>query len=105
MADVIEFPASGLTEGDLEALRGEGYRRLLRGAAGHVTRGYTPSGLMWAAILDRPGGSPVHHFCRDKGVYYVLHVGADGQARLVDANRDFTEVLAHLPGRPPRLIP
>ncbi len=102
---VIDFPASGLTERDYKALQGEGYRRLIYGAPGHVTRGYTPSGLMWAAILERPEGSPVHHFTRDKGVYYVLHVGSDGRARLVDANRSFDEILARLPQRPPRLIP
>ena len=102
---VIDFPASGLTERDYKALQGEGYRRLIYGAPGHVTRGYTPSGLMWAAILERPDGSPVHHFTRDKGVYYLLHVAPDGNARLVDANRSFDEILAHLPQRPPRLIP
>ena len=102
---VIEFPASGLTERDYRALQAVGYRRLLYGAPGHVTRGYTPSGLMWAALLERPDGAPVHHFTRDKGVYYLVHYTADGDARLVDANRSFDEILARLPERPPRLIP
>jgi hypothetical protein len=60
---------------------------------------------MWAAILERPEGPPLHHFSRDKGVYYVLHFTEDGQARLVDASRSFAEVLDHLPARPPRRMP
>jgi hypothetical protein len=102
---VVEFPVSGLSESDFEALRGAGLRRLKQGLAGHVTRGYNKRGRMWAAILERPEGPPLHHFSRDKGVYYVLHFTEDGQARLVDASRSFAEVLDHLPARPPRRMP
>ena len=90
---VVDFPASGLTESDFKALR----RRLAQGLAGHATRGYNAQGQMWAAILDRPDGPPVHHFCRDKGVYYVLDFSDGGPGRLVDSGRSFAAVLDHLP--------
>lgn len=95
---VVQFPVSGLTESDYEALKKEGSRRQGRGLAGHVTRGFTNRGQMWAAILNRPGGTPVHQFCREQGVYYVLDFSR-GDGRLVDASRSFTEILAHLPER------
>ncbi len=94
---VVDFPASGLTESDFKALRGEGCRRLNQGLAGHVTRGYNARGQMWAALLAKPNGPPVHHFCRDKGVYYVLDFSDGGPGRLVDSGRSFAAVLDHLP--------
>lgn len=100
---VVQFPGSGLTERDFEALRQEGARRLGRGLPGHVTRGFGQTGAMWAAILDRPGGRPMQHFCREQGVYYVLDFTGRGEGRLVDAGRRFDEVLGRLPGRSPRI--
>lgn len=99
---VIPFPASGLSETDYQALQSEGYRRLEQGQPGFVTRGYSPGGRMWAAIRKHPSGPPVHHFCREQGVYYVLHFGDDGESRMVDAHRSFAELLQHLPNRPLR---
>lgn len=100
---VVQFPGSGLTERDFEALRQEGARRLGHGLPGHVTRGFGQTGAMWAAILDRPGGRPMQHFCREQGVYYVLDFTGRGEGRLVDAGRRFDEVLGRLPGRSPRI--
>lgn len=97
---VIPFPASGLTESDYQALQGEGYRRLEQGRAGYVTRGYNTRGQMWAVLRRHPNGPPVHHFCRDQGIYYVLYFDESGESRLVDAHRDFTEILSNLPDRP-----
>ena len=99
---VVQFPGSGLTERDFKALRNEVARRLGRGQPGYVTRGVGETGDMWAAILDRPGGYPMQHFCREQGVYYVLDFTGPGAGRLVDANRRFDEVLKHLPERLPR---
>ena len=98
---VIEFPVSGLTEKDYEALEREVARRLARGLPGTVARGFTTKGQMWAAILERPDGAPLQHFCRDKGVYYVLDFTGPAAGRLVDASRRFEEVLKKLPGRSP----
>ncbi len=98
---VVRFPVSGLTERDFEALRRAAARRRERGLAGHVARGYTSNGQMWAAILDRPDGPPQHHFCREQGVYYVLDFSGGHAGRLVDAGRDFDEILKHLPARRP----
>ncbi len=98
---VVPFPSSGLTERDLRALRNEVARRLATGQRGHVTRGFSETGEMWAAILDRPGGYPMQHFCREQGVYYVLDFTGPGAGRLVDASRRFDEVLKHLAGRRP----
>lgn len=98
---VVQFPVSGLTESDFEALRREGESRRDRGLAGHVARGFTRNGHMWAAILDRPAGPPLHHFCREQGVYYVLDFTGGDAGRLVDAGRDFDEILRHLPARAP----
>lgn len=100
---VIQFPASGLTEGDFKALRNEVARRLAGGQRGHVTRGVSETGDMWAAILDRPGGYPMQHFCREQGVYYVLDFTGSGAGRLVDASRRFDEVLKRLPKPSPRV--
>ena len=100
---VVQFPGSGLTERDFKALRNEVARRLGHGQPGHVTRGFGETGDMWAAILDRPGGSPMQHFCREQGVYYVLDFTGPGAGRLVDASRRFDEVLKHLPKLSPRL--
>ncbi len=99
---VVDFPASGLTEGDIKALEGAATRRLGQGLAGHVTRGCNAKGQMWAAILERPDGPPLHHFYRDKGVYYVLDFSDGGPGRLVDSGRSFGAVLDHLPGEAPR---
>jgi len=98
---VVQFPVSGLTESDFEALRREAESRRDRGLAGHVARGFTSNGQMWAAILDRPDGPPLHQFCRDQGVYYVLDFTGGDAGRVVDAGRDFGEILSHLPTRPP----
>jgi hypothetical protein len=100
---VVQFPSSGLTERDFKALRNEVARRLGRGQPGHVTRGFSDTGDMWAAILDRPGGYPMQHFCREQGVYYVLDFTGPSAGRLVDASRRFDEVLKHLPKPSPRL--
>ncbi|MDH3593650.1 MAG: hypothetical protein OEM93_02260 [Rhodospirillales bacterium] len=99
---VVRFPGSGLTERDFKALRNEVARRLGRGRPGYVTRGVSETGDMWAAILDRPGGYPMQHFCREQGVYYVLDFTGPGAGRLVDASRRFDEVLKRLPERSPR---
>lgn len=99
---VVQFPGSGLTERDFEALRAEAVRRLGRGLPGHVTRGFGQTGAMWAAILDRPGGRPVQHFCREQGVYYLLDFTDHGEGRLVDAGRCIEELLGRLPGPPSR---
>ena len=98
---VIPFPSSGLSEQDLQALKSEGYRRIDLGLAGHVARGRDEAGKTWAALLKHPSGPPAHYFWRDQGVYYVLHVADSGNARLVDAHRDFGEILRRLPERPP----
>ena len=100
---VVQFPSSGLTDRDFEALRAEVARRLGRGLPGHVTRGFGQTGAMWAAILDRPGGRPLQHFCREQGVYYLLDFTRRGEGRLVDAGRRFDELLRHLPGPPSRI--
>jgi hypothetical protein len=99
---VVQIPVSGLTESDFEALRREGSRRRDRGLAGHVARGFTSNGQMWAAIVDRPDGPPLHQFCREQGVYYVFDFTGNSAGRVVDAGRDFAEILKHLPGRPHR---
>ncbi|MEM7221936.1 MAG: hypothetical protein AAF495_03090 [Pseudomonadota bacterium] len=101
---VIDFPSSGLSEQDLQALKSEGYRRLEQGLAGHVARGRDETGQTWAAILRNPSGPPLHYFWRDQGVYYVLHVARSGKSRLVDAHRDFTEILRRLPDEPPAVL-
>ena len=98
---VVPFPISGLSEADLQALKSEGYRRLNLGLAGHVARGRDETGQTWAVILKHPSGPPVHYFWRDQGIYYVLHVARDGHSRLVDAHRDFGEILRRLPEKPP----
>ena len=99
---VVQFPSSGLTERDIQALKEAIARRHERGLPGHVTRGAGQSGHMWAAILDRPGGRPLQHFCREQGVYYLLDFTSHGEGRLVDASRRFDDVLKYLPGpRPP----
>jgi hypothetical protein len=100
---VVPFPSSGLTERDFQALRNEVARRLGRDQPGCVTRGFGERRVMWAAILDRPGGYPIQHFCREQGVYYVVDFTGPGAGRLVDASRRFEEVLKHLPERQPRL--
>lgn len=102
---VVEFPASGLTEDDFRALQFEATRRRRLGLAGSVTRGYNARGQMWAAILERPNGPPLHHFCRDRGIYYVLDFSDGGPGRLVDSSRSFNAVLKHLPKEPPRHRP
>ncbi len=99
---VVQFPGSGLTERDFKALRNEVARRLGRDQPGYVTRGVSETGDIWAAILDRPGGYPIQHFCREQGVYYVLDFTGPGAGRLVDASRRFDEVLKRLPERLPR---
>ena len=98
---VVQFPSSGLTEQDIQALREAVARRHERGLPGRMTRGAGQSGRIWAAILDRPGGRPLQHFCREQGVYYLLDFSGPGEGRLVDASRRFDDVLKHLPGPPP----
>jgi hypothetical protein len=98
---IIQFPSSGLTERDFRALRNEVARRLGRDRPGCVTRGFGERGVMWAAILDRPGGDPMQHFCRERGVYYVIDFTGPSAGRLVDAGRRFDDVLKHLPERLP----
>ena len=94
---VVEFPGSGLSEADYEALKAEVGRRLARGLPGHLTRGFSETGAMWAAIVEQPGGPPLHQFCRDKGVYYLVDYSGPPSGRLVDASRSFREILKHLP--------
>ena len=96
---VVEFPVSGLTERDYEALERVVAGRFARGIAGTVTRGVTAKGQMWAAIVERPGGAPLQHFCRDQGVYYVLDFTGPAGGRLVDAGRRFEDLLEKLPSR------
>ena len=99
---IVEFPTSGLTKKDCEALEREGAKRRIEGLPGYVVQGVGDSGARWAAILDRPGGLPLHHFSRDQGVYYLLDFSGGAPGRLVDAARDFREILKHLPSRPRR---
>ncbi len=98
---VVQFPSSGLTERDIQALKEAVARRQSRGLPGHVTRGAGQSGHIWAAILDRPGGRPLQHFCREQGVYYLLDYTSHGDGRLVDASRRFDDMLRHLPASLP----
>jgi hypothetical protein len=98
---VVQFPGSGLSERDFQTLREAAARRQGRGLPGHVTRGFGQTGAMWAAILDRPGGRPMQHFCREQGVYYLLDFTDHSEGRLVDAGRRFDDMLRRLPG-PPR---
>ena len=65
-----------------------------------MTHGVGKSGARWAALATRPGGPPVHHFSRDKGVYYLLDFSDGGSGRLVDAARDFRAILKHLAKKP-----
>lgn len=69
------------------------------GLPGYVTQGVGKSGARWVAIASHPGGPPVHHFSRDKGVYYLLDFSDGGPGRLVDAARDFRAILKHLVAR------
>ncbi len=98
---VVQFPSSGLTERDIQALKEAVARRQNRGLPGHVTRGAGQSGHNWAAILDRPGGRPLQHFCREQGIYYLLDFTGPSEGRVVDASRRFDDMLRHLPGPPP----
>ena len=99
---VVEFPTSGLTKKDCETLEREGARRRGQGLPGTVVQGVGASGARWAAIVDRPGGPPLHHFSRDQGVYYLLDFSDGAPGRLVDAARDLRALLEHLPARPRR---
>ena len=99
---VVSCPGMGLSDSDLEALRRECARRRGQGLPGHVAEGRNQAGFRWAAILDGPDGSPLHHFCCDQGVYYLLDFSDGGPGRLVHAGRDFRAILQRLVKRTDR---